>query len=191
MKMKILVINGHPDEKSYVSALFQAYVDHIDQSKHELEVLELGKMSFDPVLRYGFRKRMEIDEEIVKSQELLKWADHFVFFYPIWFETAPSLLKGWFERVLTPGVAYNMDGYRIEKHLKGKTAHLVSTSMAPKFYQILKGDIELKTVKRTLSFCGVKVKMVDRLGHYVMGKYENKRKRYMFLNHIAKRARNL
>lgn len=189
--MKILVINGHPDEKSYISALFQAYVAHIDQEKHELKILELGKLSFDPVLRYGFRKRMEIDKEIVQSQELLKWAEHYVFFYPIWFETVPSLLKGWFERVLTPGVAYNMDGYRIKKHLKGKTAHLVSTSMSPKIYQILKGDIELKTVKRTLSFCGIKVKVIDRLGHYVMGKYENERKRHIFLNHIAERARNL
>ena len=189
--MKILVINGHPDEKSYISALFQAYVDNIDQGKHELEILELGKMGFDPVLRYGFRKRMEIDNEIVQSQELLKWAEHFVFFYPIWFETAPSLLKGWFERVLTPGVAYNMDGYRIKKHLKGKSAHLISTSMAPKIYQILKRDIELKTVKPTLSFCGIKVKMVDRLGHYVMGKYENERKRHTFLIHITKRTKNL
>jgi len=190
-KMKILVINGHPDEKSYVSALFQEYVAHIDQGKHELEILELGKMSFDPVLRYGYRKRMADNEEIIRSQELLKWADHFVFFYPVWFETVPSLLKGWFERVLTPGIAYNANGYRIEKHLKGKTAHLVSTSMAPKIHQIFRGDIELKTVKRTLAFCGIKVKIVDRLGHYVMGKYESERKRHAFLNHIARRARNL
>ena len=189
--MKILVINGHPDELSYISALFQAYVAHIDQEKHELEILELGKMSFDPVLRYGLRKRMEIDEEIVRSQELLKWAEHFVFFYPIWFETVPSLLKGWFERVLAPGVAYNMDGYRIKKHLKGKTAHLIQTSAAPKIYQILKGDIELKTVKRILSFCGIKVRVIDRLGHYVTGKYEDESKRHLFLNHIAERARNL
>jgi len=55
--MKILVINGHPDEKSYISALFQAYVSHIDQGKHELKILELGKLSFDPVLRYGLCHR--------------------------------------------------------------------------------------------------------------------------------------
>jgi hypothetical protein len=38
----------------------------------------------------------------------------------IWFETVPSLLKGWFERVFTPGVAHQMDGYKITKYLKGK-----------------------------------------------------------------------
>jgi len=189
--MNILVINGHPDAKSYVSALFEAYVDNIDQDKHELEVLELGKMSFDPVLRFGYRKRMDLNAEVEKSQALLKWADHFVFFYPIWFETVPSLLKGWFERVLTPGIAYNMNGYRIQKHLKGKTAHLVFTSISPISYQILKGNIELKTIKRTLSFCGIKVKTVDRLGHYVVGKHENETKRRAFINHIRLRAMKL
>lgn len=189
--MKILVINGHPDAESYVAALFKTYVAHLDQSKHELEILELGKMKFDPVLRYGYRKRMCLDDEIEKSQVLLKWADHLVFFYPIWFEGAPSLLKGWFERVLTPSFAYNMKGYRIVKHLKGKTAHLVFTSIAPKCYQKLKGDIELKTVKRVLTFCGIKVKSVDRMGHYVVGKYESQKKRLLFLELIAKRARNL
>ena len=131
---------------------------------------------------------MNTGSKILESQAYLKWAEHIVLFYPIWFETVPSLLKGWFERVLTPGVAYNVDGYKVQKLLDGKTAHLISTSMAPVVYQVVKGDIELKTVKRLLKFCGVKVVRVDRLGHYVVGKYEDLSKRKDFLNKIAKSA---
>ncbi|WP_415635732.1 NAD(P)H-dependent oxidoreductase, partial [Pseudostreptobacillus hongkongensis] len=42
---------------------------------------------FDSVLRYGYRKRMEKDENISRSQELLLWADHIVFVYPIWWSS--------------------------------------------------------------------------------------------------------
>jgi putative NADPH-quinone reductase len=148
-------------------------------------------MKFDPVLRYGYRKRMENDPEILESQAYIKWAEHIVLFYPGWFETVPSLLKGWFERVMTPEVAYSMDGYKIKKLLKGKTAHLISTSLSPITLQILRGDIELKTVKRTLQFFGVKIKRVDRLGHYVVGKYEKEDKRMKFMKKIAKSAKDM
>ena len=186
--MKIVIVNGHPDGESFVSALFNKYVENINKKQHEVKVLNLSEMKFDPVLRFGLRKRMEPDKEIELSQELIKWADHFVFFYPIWFGAVPSLLKGWFERVFTPGIAYNMDGFRIKKLLKGKTSHLVTTSGSPVFWQIISGNIELKLVKRMLSFFGIKTIIVDRLGlaDKEMGK---KGKREAFLEHIGKRAR--
>ena len=188
--MNILIINGHPDKESFVSALFNKYVENINQSKHEVKVLNLAEMKFDPVLRFGLRKRMDPDKEIELSQELIKWADHFVLFYPIWFGAVPSLLKGWFERVFMPGIAYNMDGFRIKKLLKGKTSHLVITSGSPVFFQVLTGNIELKTMKRLLGFCGIKTILVDRLG-MVKEEYQKVEKREMFLEHIAKRAREI
>ena len=100
--MNILIINGHPDKESFVTALFKKYAENVDKKQHNVKTLDLSEMQFDPVLRFGYRKRMEADKEIELSQELIKWADHFVFFYPVWFETVPSLLKGWFDRVLSP-----------------------------------------------------------------------------------------
>ena len=187
--MNILVVNGHPDSKSYVSALFKAYVKNIDRNKNNLKVLELGKMNFDPVLRYGYRKRMNFDKEIEMSQNLIKWADHIVLFYPIWFAGPPALVWGWFERVLTPGVAYNMDGYKVKKHFHGKTAHIISTSISPVIYLRLRGNFELKPVKDTLEFCGIKIIKVSRIGHYVVGKYENLKKRKQFIRKISSIAK--
>lgn len=69
--MKILVINGHPDKESYCQAIFQTIVDNIDLSHHELEVISLNEEDFDPVLRYGYRKRMEEDSFILRSQKLI------------------------------------------------------------------------------------------------------------------------
>ena len=77
--MNILVINGHPDAGSFCESVFAEFVRGLNAKKHKIETLELGKMDFDPVLRFGYRKRMPEDAEILRSQELLKWADHLVF----------------------------------------------------------------------------------------------------------------
>ena len=185
--MKILIINGHPDKESFVSALFAKYAENINKQRHDVRILDLSEMKFDPVLRFGYRKRMEPDNEIELSQEMVKWADHLVFFYPIWFGAVPSLLKGWFERVITPGFAFNLDGIKISKYLKNKTAHLVFTSGGPVFLQKIRGNPEIKLVKGVLNFCGIKTTMVDRIG-MVTGKLAKAEKRGKFLEHIGIRA---
>lgn len=103
--MNILVINGHPDKKSFSAAIFNKVIDNLDNEKHEIETLNLAEMKFDPVLRFGYRERMVEDTEITRSQELIQWADHLIFIYPIWWSSMPSLMKGWIDRVFTPGVA--------------------------------------------------------------------------------------
>ena len=105
--MNILVINGHPDKKSFSAAIFNKVIDNLDNEKHEIETLDLAEMKFDPVLRFGYRERMVEDAEITRSQELIQWADHLIFIYPIWWSSMPSLMKGWIDRVFTPGVAYS------------------------------------------------------------------------------------
>lgn len=103
--MKILVINGHPDKESYCQAIFQTIVSNLDTSRHEIITINLNEEDFDPVLRYGYRKRMEEDPFILRSQEWIQWADHLIFVYPIWWSSMPSLMKGWIDRVFTPGIA--------------------------------------------------------------------------------------
>jgi putative NADPH-quinone reductase len=187
--MKILVVNGHPDAESFVAAIFTEFVKSIDRSNHEVEVIELGKMKFDPVLRFGYRKKMSADSEIEKSQELLKWADHVVFIYPIWWSSMPSLLKGWLDRVLTPGFAYSMGGIRSIKHLNGRTAELVLTCDGPAFYYKYLAHTPIKLMKKhILARCGVKVKKVHIFGGVRSASGATRAK---FLNRIAERATRL
>ena len=42
-----------------VKKFFQTIVENIDSNHHELESINLNEIDFDPVLRYGYRKRME------------------------------------------------------------------------------------------------------------------------------------
>lgn len=180
MQKKILVVNGHPYEKSYVTTLFKTFVSNINTDKVELKTLDLGKMNFDPVLRFGYSEKMKPDQDIELSQQLLIWADHIVFFYPVWWASMPSLLKGWFDRVLTPGFAYNMNGLKIIKHLKGRTAQLFLTSDAPALYQRLIPNSPVKLMsKYILGFCGIKVVQSHILGMATLSNREKARKKFM------------
>lgn len=190
MQKKILVVNGHPYEKSYVAELFKTFVNNLNADRFNIKTLELGKMHFDPVLRYGYSERMPIENDIELSQTLLKWADHIVFFYPVWWTSMPGLLKGWLDRVLTPGFAYNMKGFGTIKHLKGRTAQLFLTSDAPALYQRLIPNSPVRLMKKhILGLCGIKVIQSDILGMVTLPKQETMREK--FIEKVAKSASSL
>ena len=202
--MNILVINGHPDKESYCQAIFQTIVENIDSKRHELEMINLNEEEFDPVLRYGYRQRMEDNPFILRSQSLIQWADHLIFVYPIWWSSMPSLLKGWIDRVFTPGIAYSANnrgsfilnylrGKQFKKLLKGKTASIYATSMAPTWwYKVFSGPINIpdsygiSVLKNAvLNHCGIKTKRVSILGE--LGREVNTSStRQKFLQKVAK-----
>ena len=207
--MNILVINGHPDKESYCQAIFQTIVENIDSKRHELEMVNLNEEEFDPVLRYGYRQRMKENPFILRSQELIQWADHLIFVYPIWWSSMPSLLKGWIDRVFTPGIAYSANnrgsfilnylrGKQFKKLLKGKTASIYATSMAPTWwYKVFSGPINIpdsygiSVLKNAvLNHCGIKTKRVLILGE--LGREVNTSStRQKFLQKVAKEVRVL
>lgn len=190
MQKKILVINGHPYEKSYVSELFKTYVEHLSPDKFQIQTLALGEMGFDPVLRFGYAKKMAEDKDIKLSQELVAWSEHIVFFYPVWWASMPSLLKGWIDRVLTPGFAYNMNGLKTVKHLKGRTAQLFLTSDGPAIYQRWIPNSPIRLMKQhILGFCGIKVVKTDVLGMMSSPGRENARRK--FIEKVARSASEL
>ena len=207
--MNILVINGHPDKKSFSAAIFNKVIDNLDNEKHEIETLNLAEMKFDPVLRFGYRERMEEDAEIVRSQELIQWADHLIFIYPIWWSSMPSLMKGWIDRVFTPGIAYSSNqkgifvlnfitGRQFKRLLKNKTADIITTSQGPGWwYKIFSGIVSVPDSygvavlkSAVLNHCGIKTKKVINLGN--MNRDSNTPEvRKKFLKKIADYASNI
>jgi putative NADPH-quinone reductase len=177
--MKVLVILGHPDENSFNAEVFSEYVSHLDTAHHEVQTLELGKLDFDPVLRLGYRERMEETPDISRSQELMKWAEKIVFIYPIWWASMPSLLKGWIDRVLTPGFAYNMDGIHSIGHLTGRTAELWMTSDGPGFYYRWLSPVPWRLMKHhILRVCGIKTTRIEFFGN-IKTSDEARRKKWL------------
>ena len=55
MGRKILVILGHPRSESLCGALSRAYIEGAEAAGHTVSQLELGALSFDPILRESVR----------------------------------------------------------------------------------------------------------------------------------------
>ena len=162
---KILVVLGHPDAQSFNAEIFKTFVENLNHEKHEVQTLNLGEMKFDPVLRFGYREFMPPDDEISRSQELVKWAEKIIFIYPIWWASMPSLMKGWLDRVMTPGFAYHHEKLGM-KGLLNSSAELWLTCDAPTIYYKLLVRTPVNLMKKNiLKSCGIKVARVEIFGN--------------------------
>jgi putative NADPH-quinone reductase len=151
---------GHPDPESFCAALSRAYMEGAASKAANVRTIDLSRIAFEPNLKYGYRQRMELEEDLQKAQESIRWADHLVIVYPTWWGTMPAILKGFFDRVFLPGFAYRYreNSALWDKLLTGKTAHLMVTMDTPVWYNRLMywqaGHLVMK--RNILKFCGIK-----------------------------------
>lgn len=159
MANKILVVLAHPQSKSYCAALGQAYVDGARSAGAEVRQINVAELHFNPIGVGSPDNPVELEADLRKAQDDIRWAEHLVFIYPILWGTLPALLKGFIERVLTPGFAVNFhkDSPLWEKLLKGRSARLIVTlNTPPLLYRLLFRRAGHITMKRSiLEFCGI------------------------------------
>jgi NAD(P)H dehydrogenase (quinone) len=188
---KILIINGHPNPESFNAALIAAYEHAILNQNVEVKVLNIHELDFEPSLTYGYTKRMEVETDIVKSQELISWADHMVWFHPVWWGGLPALTKGFIDRVFTPGFAfkYRENSVWWDKLLSGKTGRIITTLDQPAFfYRMMFGRPSVNQLKKsTLQFCGVKPVKVSYFGPIRNSSLEQRAKMLLEVGKLAQK----
>lgn len=168
MPKKILIINGHPNKDSFNFALAEAYKIGAEIAGAEVKEIVVAELQFNPNLKYGYQKRMELEPDLLESWEKIKWADHLVWVHPVWWGGLPAITKGFIDRLFLPGLAfrYRENSVWWDKLLKGKTAHIITTLDQPGlFYRFYFGRPSVNQLKRsTLDFCGVKPVKVTYIG---------------------------
>jgi len=165
---KILVINGHPDKESFNFGLAEAYKKGAHSSGAEVKEIIIRELTFDPNLQFGYRKRTELEPDLLDAQEKIKWADHLVWVYPVWWGSVPAIMKGFIDRVFLPGFAFQKKENSLwwEKLLKNKSARIISTLDQPAWYYWLayKEPSNNAMKRSTLHFCGIRPVKVTALG---------------------------
>ncbi len=157
---RVLVIDGHPDKQSFCHSLAEKYKKGAELCGAECNVVHLTDLEFTPILQHGYRKRTELEPDLLKMWELITNANHLVFVYPNWWGTYPALLKGFIDRLFLPGFAFELRKYwpLPKRLLKGRSARLIATSDNPNWYYALKhrrpGHNSMK--RSILGLCGVK-----------------------------------
>lgn len=170
MPSRVLIIDGHPDPDParYLHALATAYAAGAREGGAEVRRIDLAGLSFDLL-----RSRHAWEEEappaaIADAQRDILWADHLVFFYPLWLGDMPALMKGFLEQVARPGFALGK-GELPRPLLKGKSARIVVTMGMPAFfYRFFYRAHSLKSFERNiLKFVGIKP-----VAHSIVGNVE-------------------
>jgi putative NADPH-quinone reductase len=165
---KIVIINGHPDKESYCHALADAYKKGAEASRAEVKEIVLADLKFDPILHFGYRKRTELEPDLIEAREKIKWAEHLVWVYPVWWGSVPALLKGFVDRVFLPGFGFRKRENSLlwDPLLKGRSSRIISTLDQPVwFYWLVNRRPSHWAMKRlTLNFCGIRPVRTTTIG---------------------------
>jgi NAD(P)H dehydrogenase (quinone) len=158
--MKILIINGNPDNRSFCAALAESYKTGAQKKGHEAKLVHLSNLKFDPILKYGYKQIQDLEPDLVTIREDITNSDHLCFVFPTWWSTYPALFKGFIDRVFLPGFGFKFKkGSPLpEKYFKGKSARLLITMDGPAFfYKYFLSKPGINSIKKgLLEFCGVK-----------------------------------
>lgn len=195
--MRTLVVYCHPLPDSFSAAIRDTAIRTLEAGGHEIRLLDLYAMGFDPVLsaaeRRAYHDAGANEVNVAEHLEAVRWAEHLVFVYPTWWYGLPAMLKGWLDRVWVPHATFTMPSGnkpigRVLTNIRRITA--ISTLGSPKWWWWVIGAPGRRTLLTGLSVlcaphCHTLWLALHRID--VIGAPERQR----FLDRIASRLRNL
>lgn len=117
--MKRMLVYCHPYDKSFNAAIKSVIVDAHNESHVPLRVFDLTEMQFNPVispkeLREFSKARTKeginienLDPIVVEMAREINASDELILLFPIWWGLMPAQMKGFIDKVMTPGLLYN------------------------------------------------------------------------------------
>lgn len=180
--MNVLLVHAHPEPQSFSAALRDQAVETLQTQGHRVQVSDLYAMNWNPVasaddfsarenpeyLVYALEQRLGVKSQTLAAdiqQELdkLLWADLLILNFPIYWFSAPAMLKGWIDRVLVSGICYGGKRFYDQGGLRGRKA-LVSVTLGGREHMFGEGTIHgpledmLRPILRgTLAYVGLDV----------------------------------
>jgi NAD(P)H dehydrogenase (quinone) len=161
--MRHLIIYAHPNENSLNHHLLQTVTETLQKENHEIMIKDLNKIHFNPVLSMEDMQgqRMgKVSDDIKTEQELISWAEHITFIYPIWWTGMPAIMKGYIDRVFSYGFAYRYDQGIQKGLLEGKQAIIINThGKSHEEYERIGMDkaLSLTSDRGIFQYCGFEI----------------------------------
>jgi NAD(P)H dehydrogenase (quinone) len=135
--MQVSVILAHPTAGSFNHAIALKAVRALKRNGHEVFFHDLYQEQFDPLLTsVEIPREAPLPPEIKRHCLEIAQAEGIVIIHPNWWGQPPAILKGWVDRVIRPGIAYEFleedKGEGIPKGLlKARAALVFNTSNTP------------------------------------------------------------
>lgn len=138
---RALVVLAHPEPLSLNAELAWLAVETLAAEGYRTELSDLYRAGFDPRedgSHYRTRLRSDffdvqaeqrhaaghgsLPNDVAREIDRVEAADLIVFQFPIWWFSAPAMMKGWVERVLVYGRTYTSAARYDRGHLRGRRA---------------------------------------------------------------------
>lgn len=161
--MNVTVVLAHPSKGSFNYAIASAAVKKLEENGHKVKFHDLYRERFDPVLPVEeISKDAPLPPDIRKHCEEIAASDGIIIVHPNWWGQPPAILKGWVDRVIRPGIAYEfLEGDKGEGIprglLKAKAALVFNTSNtpAPREKEVFGDPLEALWRNCIFNLCGV------------------------------------
>lgn len=158
--MNTLVIYAHPWDGSFNHFVLETAVDLLKKQGKAVDVIDLNKDGFDPVMHPADLKvfaRGEYADPLAKSYvEKLKNANELVLIFPIWWYGEPAILKGFYDKVLLKGHVYDQVNHGLQGLLNiNKATVLTTASISKEIFGYLGDPINNVLIGGVLKTIGV------------------------------------
>lgn len=163
MTKKVLVLDAHPVDDTLNRHLALGYADAAKEAGHDVRLIKLSDMEFDPDFgQTHYSQTKPLEEDLEQFMLSIEWCDHFVMTVPMWWGGFPAKTKALFDRALMAGRAFDTRNRNFlglpAPMLTGKSGRVLVTSDTPKVFQTLVygNAFQNQIRKQILSFVGIK-----------------------------------
>jgi len=155
--MRMLIVVAHPSPDSRTAHLARSAQSSAAAAGHEVDFWDLTAEGFDPVLSaaewQGYRAGLPAPAMAAEIARLQR-AEALILIFPTWWGGPPAVLKGWFDRLFRPGVAFRLDGAVLRPGLTDMRHLGVVTSYGgPRWAWVFTGMPGKRMILRGLRVC--------------------------------------
>lgn len=178
-----MIVYAHHEPSSFTAAMKNLAYETLSRQGHSVEISDLYGEGFNPLAqkwdfvttsgghfnymleqKHAAKLDLAFSPDILGEIQKVKAADITLFITPLWWSSVPAILKGWFDRVLAMGVAWDGGEFYEKGLLHGKQAMMIVAAGHPAEYYSFGGKHKA-TVPQvlhpihhgTLAFCGMNV----------------------------------
>lgn len=176
-----LIVYMHPSKNSFNHAVLATYREALQQLGKEVVVRDLYRLPFAPLLTQAEYDRSLMNryaDDVAEEQAYVARAEAITFLFPVWWGGFPAIGKGYVDRVLAYGFAFELENEKPIPKMEGKPLGMIYTTGAPRdVWENGQKDWMEQLMKTAIAdFCGFKQIPPLHLGHAVLAD-DNERKR--------------
>ncbi len=154
--MRVLYVYCHPVPESFHGAIRAEAIAALRRAGHEVDLLDLYAEGFDPVMsaegRRNYHDTARNRSGLEGHVERLQQCEAMVVQFPTWCFGLPAMLKGYFDRLMMPGVSIDLSDPGNVKVLLGNIRKIagISTYGRARWLAIYMRDPSRVMIKRYL-----------------------------------------